>query len=92
MSHLTQHAMIRMQQRGIGRLTIDYLLDHGRETYSNGGAKIIYFDKHTRLKLMANVSKSDRVVLEKQSDAYLIIGEDGNVVTVGHRTKRLAKH
>lgn len=41
---------------------------------------------------MANVSKSDRVVLEKQSDAYLIIGEDGNVVTVGHRTKRLAKH
>lgn len=34
MSHLTQHAMIRMQQRGIGRLTIDYLLDHGRETES----------------------------------------------------------
>lgn len=92
MSDITEHAVIRMKQRGIAQVTIDYLLDFGREAEGWNGGKVVYFDKATRLKLMAQLSKTERTRFEHQADAYLVIGNDGKVVTVGHRTRRMAKH
>lgn len=62
---LTEHARIRMQQRGIRPAALDELLEKGRVRRAPGGA--------------------DLVILGKR---YAILGTDGAVITVGHRTRR----
>lgn len=92
MSQLTHHAVIRMQQRGINAVTVDYLLAYGDERRANGGAILVYFDKDTKKKLFSQLEKAERLKLEHHLNSYLILGDDGNVVTVGHRTRRMMKH
>lgn len=92
MSKLSYHATVRMQQRGIDPATIDYLLAFGDEKIANDGATIIYFDKSTKKKLFEQIEKTERVKLEHSANAYLVMGYDGKIVTVGHRTRRLMKH
>lgn len=92
LTNITHHANVRMQQRGIDASVVDYLLSFGEERLTNKGASIVYFDKETKKKLFAQLDKNERVRLEHQVNAYLILGTDGNIVTVGHRTRRLMKH
>lgn len=53
MPRLTHHAVVRMQQRGIKALTVDYLLAYGDERLANGGAVLVYFDKDPKMKLIS---------------------------------------
>lgn len=73
-------------------MTIYYLLSFGEERPTNKRASIEYSDKETKKKLFAQLDKNQRTKLEHQVNAYLILGVDGKVVTVGHRTRRLMKH
>jgi hypothetical protein len=91
-TNITYHANVRMQQRCIGASIVDYLLSFGEERLTNEGASIVYFDKGTKKKLFAQLDKNERIRLEHQINAYLILGDDGKVVTVVHRTRRLMKH
>lgn len=88
---VTHHANVRMQQRGIDASVVDYLLSFGEERLTNKGASIVYFDKDTKKKLFAQLDKNERIKIEHQVNAYLILGDDGKVVTVGHRTRKLMK-
>ena len=49
---LTDHARIRMQQRGIPPAALEMLLDYGREAYDHRhGCRVVLFDKRCRRRL-----------------------------------------
>jgi hypothetical protein len=86
---LTDHARIRMQQRGIPEAALDALLDYGRSVHDHRGAEIVYFDKHSRDRLVRERGLQAARCLERYLDAYAVVGGDGEIRTVGHRRARI---
>ena len=91
MLELTQHAKVRMQQRGITATTLESLLDYGAQAYDHRGGTILYFDKKARTRLRKVTGRAAYRVMEKQLNAYAVVATDGAVVTVGHRDKRITR-
>lgn len=89
---LSNHAVTQMQQRAISELTIDYLMEWGRKAYDHRGAVIRYFDKTSRTQLIRHVGEQRARALEHQLDAYVVVSNSGQVITVGHRYKRINRH
>jgi len=85
---ITQHALARMQQRGIRPTDVECLLRFGRREHDHRGGRILYVDKHARRRISAFLG--DRSA-ERLNDVYAVMANDGVVVTVGHRTQRI-KH
>ena len=84
----TKHAAVRMQQRGIPPLILEWLLEYGATTYDGHGGRIRYFDKQAKQRIRH--SKGEIVLrrLHELFDSYAVVSNDGAVVTVGHRYKR----
>ena len=91
MTQMTQHAQARMQQRGITMQTVECLLDVGAVAYDHRGATIVYFDKKAKSRLQRNGGRQKYVAMEKQLNAYAVVGQDGAVVTVGRRDRRIPR-
>jgi hypothetical protein len=77
--NLTDHARARMRQRGIPDAVVADLLAYGRSEHDHRGGTIPYFDREAR------------ACARRSSRAYLVLANDGTVVTVGHRYKRIVK-
>ena len=92
MDNLTQHAVIRMQQRGINAQTVELLVLCGAKAHDHRGATILYFDKQARQRLCHQYGAEQFKKIEGQLDTYAVIADNGAVVTVGHRTKRINRH
>lgn len=86
---LTSHARARMQQRGIGSDALDLLLSYGREAYDHHGAVILYMDKaaQRRLAVASRASSESR----RLAGLYAVLSRHGQVITVGHRTRRIPR-
>lgn len=80
MSKLTNHAIVRMQQRGIDAVTVDYLLTYGVERCASKGATILHFDKRIKKKLFSQLNKVERVKLGDIFNVYLILG--GTIISL----------
>jgi hypothetical protein len=91
MAHMTLHAQARMQQRGITMQTLESLLDCGAIAYDHRGATIMYFDKKAKSRLQKAGGRQRYVAMEKQLNAYAVVGQDGAVVTVGRRGRRIPR-
>ncbi|HEV7799655.1 MAG TPA: hypothetical protein VGP15_01135 [Burkholderiales bacterium] len=91
MVQMTQHAEARMQQRGITMLTLESLLDYGATAHDHRGAKIVYFDKKAKSRLLKRSGRQRYQALEKQLNAYAVVASDGAVVTVGRRDRRIPR-
>lgn len=89
---LSNHAVAQMQQRAISESTIDYLMEWGRKAYDHRGAVIRYFDKTSRTQLIRHVGEQRVRELEHQLDAYVVVSNSGQVITVGHRYKHINRH
>lgn len=89
---LTEHARSRLQQRGIPALVLDCLLTYGRKLHDHRGGEVIFFDRESRSQLRRERGDAVFKRLETKLDTYAILGGDGCVVTVGHRTKRINRH
>ncbi len=89
METLTQHAVTRMQQRGIKPYTVEMLFRCGAKEHDHRGGAILYFDKRARQRLREQYGVEKINKFEPQLDAYAVIAENGAIVTVGHRTKRI---
>ena len=74
---LTEHARARMRQRGIPAAVVADLLAYGRTEHDHRGGAIVYFDREAR------------AYARRNSRAYLVLADDGSVVTVGHRYRRI---
>ena len=92
MENLTRHAVTRMQQRGIKVETVEILLVCGAEKHDHRGATIRYFDKQSRQRLHDQFGPVQLKKIDGQLDAYAVVDEEGLVLTVGHRTKRINRH
>ena len=90
--NLTQHARLRMQQRGIPRQAIDYVLAYGRVSHDHRGARVFWLDKRSKARLGREEGKQVVRKLDKHLNAYAVIDTDGVVVTVGHRYRRIKRH
>ena len=91
-SILTNHAQTRLQQRGISGHVLDYLLQYGRMVHDHRGGRIFYFDHQARERLRNQSGPAIFKDIESKLGAYAVIGQDGAILTVGHRTKRINRH
>ena len=89
---LSNHAVARMQQRAISETTIDCLIEWGRKAYDHRGGVIRYFDKASRIQMLQHVGHERAKALENHLDAYVVVSTSGQVITVGHRYKRINRH
>ncbi len=84
----THHAQARMQQRSIPMSAIDVLMEYG-EARRHHGADVFFLTKKSRGRVLKDFGKSAFLKLEKALDAYLVVGDDGTLITTGHRHHRL---
>jgi pimeloyl-CoA synthetase len=90
--NLTQHAQQRMQQRGIPRQAIDYVLTYGRVSHDHRGACVVWLDKRSRARLGREAGRKVVREMDKHLDAYVVTDKDGTVMPVGHRYRRIRRH
>ena len=86
--YLTNHAQIRMQQRGISAASLEALLEFGRARPAGGRRDIVFFDKKARARL-ARAALVSGPAADRACKGYAIVESDGTVITVGHRFRRL---
>lgn len=89
---LSNHAVAQMRQRAISESTVDYLIEWGRKTYDHRGGVIRHFDKASRNQLLRHLGEDRAKKLESQLDAYVVVSTAGQVITVGHRYKRINRN
>ena len=86
---LSTHARVRMQQRGISAEALEILLELGQVSPAPGGGQVLFLDRAHRKELGRRgkrIRERDRL-----KRLYAITDEHGNVVTVGHRYRRIAR-
>ena len=88
----SMHAQARLQCRGIPPLVIELLLDHGEEERTDGGF-IRYFTKSSRRRV-SRVLGGRRMLamIEPFLDCYVVEGDNGKLVTAGHRYARIRRN
>lgn len=91
MTHMTRHAQVRMQQRGITMQTLESLLDCGAVAYDHRGATIVYFDRKAKSRVQRIAGRQAYRAMEKQLNVYAVVAHDGAVVTVGRRDRRIPR-
>jgi hypothetical protein len=89
---MTHHAQARLQQRGIPYDVVENLLDFGHEAHDHRGSRIVYFDHRARQQLRRQVGTESYKRIEPHLDAYAVVADNGEVITVGHRTRRINRH
>ena len=67
------------------------LLDFGRRCHDHHGATIVFFDHRARNALARRVDAAEFRRIEPHFDTYAVIAADGDIVTVGHRTRRIRR-
>lgn len=88
----TRHASKRAQQRGLPPLIQNWLDTYGARARSSGGAEVLYFDKCSRRHLARDVGSQVVDRLRPFLDAYMVVANDGTVITLGWRFKRIPRH
>lgn len=88
LDHLTDHARVRMQQRGISPMALDVLLSYGREAHDHRGCRVVFFDKRSRARATRELAGETLRKVERHLDAYAVVAADNAIVTVGHRHRR----
>lgn len=83
------HARSRMQQRAIRPDALECLLEYGREAFDHRGHVVLYFDKAARRRLSR--AAPGRKDIERLARCYAVLSPGGEVVTVGHRYRRIAR-
>jgi hypothetical protein len=87
----TRHARARMQQRGICGAHVDLLVQFGREHHDHHGAVVVLLDRRARRRI-AGTGSLEASELDELRRLYVVVGNDGSLRTVGHRTRRLRRH
>lgn len=85
---LTHHAQVRMQQRGIPMAAVDALLAYGHQR-RHRGADVYYLDRRGRAQMARDLGRDRCRQLEKSLDSYLVVSDEGDIITAAHRHHRL---
>jgi hypothetical protein len=82
--NLSKHASLRSQQRSISPDIIDAVIDFGKERHAGGGCFSYAFTDRTWRRFVEAVGPTARR-LERARSAYVIVAENGLVVTAAWR-------
>ena len=85
---LTKHASQRIQQRGISTEAVDAILAYGTRR-RHRGADIYYLLKKSRRRLSGAFGRERYSKLERALDSYVVVSDDGAILTAAHRLHRL---
>ena len=80
----SDHANMRMQQRGIKKAWIDLVLEYGRETYQNGRHSSSFSLDSSSVKKIKK-THGELAELSKIRKLYLILSDDDVVITCAYR-------
>ena len=89
-AHITKHAEIRMQQRGVSIEVLDLLLRYGRRTRAGKGAEIVFFDKSARARVLSMPGGESIRRDTKQLKSYAVCKGD-TILTTGKLYKRVRR-
>ena len=89
MPDVSTHARVRMQQRGISEAVLERLIEFGEARHDHRGAEIVYFGHASRRRLRTRLGTAAVKSMERQLNAYAVLAGSGEVITVGHRVKRI---
>lgn len=84
----TAHAQARLQQRAIPGEAVDILLAYG-ERRRRKGADIYFLTKSARLRCQVALGKEAYNRLSRSLDTYIVVSDEGQLITVAHRQQRL---
>lgn len=84
----TAHAQARLQQRAIPGEAVDTLLAYG-ERRRHRGADVYYLSKTARSRVASALGKERYNRLSRSLDTYLVVSDNGDLITAGHRLHRL---
>lgn len=88
---LTVHARERLQQRAIPPLLVE-LLERFGSSIRCGGADKLFFDKAAKRRLKDYLGGTRGLrAIEPWLGVYMILGDDGLVVTAAHQVKRFRR-
>ena len=86
---MTGHAEARMQSRGIPPLVLHWLDAYGDERHDGHGALIQHFTRQSRRRLERDIGREPVRRMHEYLNAYAVYGNDGTLITVGHRYRRI---
>lgn len=81
---LTRHGVIRSQQRSLPRAVVDALIDFG-EVEHDGRAAVRHFFSKRAWRAYSRYLGTEAKHYERYRSAYVVIAEDGTVITAGWR-------
>lgn len=87
--NLSHHAGVRARQRGIPPLVVDVMQFFG-SSIRRRGADVYFLDKRGRRRAESYLGRAARQ-LSHFLDAYVVVADDGRVVTVGYRHHRFRR-
>jgi hypothetical protein len=82
---LTDHARVRLQQRGITEPVLECLLTYGSTVHDHRGGELVFFDHHARDRLRRTKGAEVFKKIEPKLDTYAVIVEDGVVLNLDHQ-------
>ncbi|TCM24923.1 hypothetical protein [Novosphingobium sp. ST904] len=80
----TRHGAVRSQQRSVPHAVVDALIDFGEAEHDGRGAVRHFFSRRAWKTYSAYLGTEARHY-ERYRAAYVVLGEDGAVVTTGWR-------
>jgi len=84
----TKHAQTRLQQRAIPGEAVEALIAYG-ERRRHRGADIYYLNKAARSRVRGALGQNGYKRLSRSLDSYLVMSDDGHLITAAHRQRRL---
>jgi hypothetical protein len=87
----TQHARVRLQQRGITQVSAELLLDWGYYEPISGSKCRVFFRKRDLHRLQATLPKPQWLALENRKQLFAVVSGDDEVITIGHRRQHLVR-
>lgn len=86
--NFTKHAKVRMQQRSIPVMIINWLVDYGETVHSSSGATKHSFSKKSIRKIKRFAGHSIDAYVNDYRNAY-VVTIDNAVITAAWKTKRI---
>lgn len=86
--YMTQHAQTRIQQRGIPSSAVDAILAFGCRKRHHG-ADVYFLDRQSRSRVANSLGRKQYAKIERSLDSYLVVSDDGAIITAAHRKQRL---
>jgi hypothetical protein len=88
----SKHAQTRNQQRGIPPVVHEWLTRFGAEQYDGHGGIKVFFSKGSKKQMEKELGKSFVHKNERYLNIFRVESSDNsNIITCGHRTRRINK-